>query len=200
MYSHRPSAGELETCVEDLRRVLAARGVTLPSLGVDLPSFAGAYAEPAGLVVLGNCNLGTARRLVEAIGGAEVVLLEREFVASAKALAGLRREVEGCLGDGPVAEVQLCVGELVANVVRHVGEGVPVGVRVLRGGCGLIRVEVWDPEPRVLPVLRDAGTDDEGGRGLAVVGAAALRWGVVAEAGGKTVWCEMAGDLGEAST
>jgi hypothetical protein len=57
----------VERCVDDLRAALGAHGVTLPSLRVDLPSFAGAYAPPAGLVALGNCNTATARKLTVAL-------------------------------------------------------------------------------------------------------------------------------------
>ncbi|MFC8871505.1 hypothetical protein ACFUAC_28330 [Streptomyces sp. NPDC057148] len=53
-------------CVEGLRAALALHGITLPSLGLDLPTFAGTY-EPAtglvGLVSLGNCNTATAHAL-----------------------------------------------------------------------------------------------------------------------------------------
>ena len=62
-----PTADDVERCVDDLRAALAAHGVTLPSLRVDLPSFAGTYAPPAGLVALGNCNTATARKLTVAL-------------------------------------------------------------------------------------------------------------------------------------
>lgn len=50
-------------CMEELRAALALHGITLPSLHADLPTFAGMYAPPAGLVALGNCNATTARAL-----------------------------------------------------------------------------------------------------------------------------------------
>ncbi|MEU9290812.1 hypothetical protein AB0D57_40820 [Streptomyces sp. NPDC048275] len=58
-----PTADDMERGVDELRAALAAHGITLPSLRVDLPSFAGTYPPPAGLVALGNCNTATARRL-----------------------------------------------------------------------------------------------------------------------------------------
>jgi len=58
------TADEVERSVDELRAALATHGITLPSLRTDLPSFAGTYAPPAGLVALGNCNVATARRLV----------------------------------------------------------------------------------------------------------------------------------------
>ncbi|MEU3946259.1 ATP-binding protein [Streptomyces sp. NPDC029526] len=88
-------------------------------------------------------------------------------------------------------DVRLCVSELVTNVVRHVGEGVPVTVRVWRDG-GRVRVGVTDPEPGALPVLCGApGAEAESGRGLVLLDALAVRWGVDREPGCKTVWCEL---------
>ncbi|WP_436842522.1 ATP-binding protein [Streptomyces flaveolus] len=111
------------------------------------------------------------------------------MVAVPKALQGLRRTVRRYL-DAPCADVQLCVTELVGNVIRHVGEGVCVRVRVARTDGGRIRVEVTDPEPKALPVLVPTSDDAETGRGLALIDAVAVGWGV--EQGvEKTVWCEL---------
>ncbi|MEV6049483.1 hypothetical protein [Streptomyces sp. NPDC052107] len=65
--NHSPTAYDVTLCVEDLRTALALHGITLPSLRVDLPGFAGTYAKPAGLVTLGNCNTATARALAAAL-------------------------------------------------------------------------------------------------------------------------------------
>lgn len=182
-------------CVDDLRDALSARGITLPSLRVDLPSFAGRYQPPAGLVALGNCNTATARKLARALRGEERAPnrppLDVEVVAVPKALQGLRRTVRRYL-DAPCADVQLCVTELVGNVIRHVGEGVCVRLRVARTDSGGIRVEVTDPEPGSLPVLLPATEDDETGRGLALIDAVTVRWGVK-QGEEKTVWCELEG-------
>ncbi|MFC5015833.1 hypothetical protein [Streptomyces lienomycini] len=58
---------DMTRCVEELRAALALHGITLPSLGLDLPTFAGTYTPPAGLVSLGNCNTATARALTAAL-------------------------------------------------------------------------------------------------------------------------------------
>ncbi|MFJ7292021.1 ATP-binding protein [Streptomyces collinus] len=88
-------------------------------------------------------------------------------------------------------DVQLCASELVTNVIRHVGEGVPVTVRVWRDGRR-VRLGISDPGPRALPILvAAAAADAESGRGLALLDALAVRWGVEQEAGRKTVWCEL---------
>lgn len=86
---------------------------------------------------------------------------------------------------------ELCVSELAANVVTHLGAGVPVTLHVTTAG-GRPRIELTDPDPRALPVLLAAGDDAEAGRGLALVDALSLRWGVDQSADTKTTWCELA--------
>ncbi|HZF90902.1 MAG TPA: hypothetical protein VE614_21435 [Streptomyces sp.] len=54
-----------DTYVEELRTALDANGITLPSLGLQLPSAVGAYAPP--LIALGNCTMETARALATAL-------------------------------------------------------------------------------------------------------------------------------------
>lgn len=58
-----PTAYDLTLCIEELRAALREHGITLPSLRMDLPSFAGSYRPPMGLVELGGCNVATARKL-----------------------------------------------------------------------------------------------------------------------------------------
>ncbi|MFE2040157.1 hypothetical protein ACFXAZ_04345 [Streptomyces sp. NPDC059477] len=55
---------EIDVHVEDLRAALKAHGITLPSLGLDLPAFAGSGMP---LVSLGNCNTATAQALVKVL-------------------------------------------------------------------------------------------------------------------------------------
>ncbi|MGC9382449.1 ATP-binding protein [Streptomyces sp. MH13] len=90
------------------------------------------------------------------------------------------------------AHVQLCASELVTNVIQHLGEGIPVTVRVWCDGGGPTRLEVTDPDPCALPVLRAAvGVEEESGRGLALLDALTVRWGVTQGPSHKTVWCEV---------
>ncbi|MGA5039327.1 hypothetical protein ACPCA8_19990 [Streptomyces capoamus] len=70
------------------------------------------------------------------------------------------------------------------------GVRVCVRVRVSRTGGGRIRVEVTDPEAKALPVLVPASEADETGRGLALIDAVAVGWGVE-QGAEKTVWCEL---------
>ncbi|MEU3048580.1 ATP-binding protein [Streptomyces sp. NPDC006984] len=118
--------------------------------------------------------------------------LTMALLATPEALAGVRRALRAQAGPD-CHELQLCAVELVTNVLRHVGEGVPVAVRVLHAD-GRVRLEVTDPDPRSLPVPSAAAGDAEGGRGLLLLDALALRWGVDTGPCDKTVWCELAAD------
>lgn len=115
--------------------------------------------------------------------------LTLELLAAPKAVPEARRTVRAHLGV-PCPEVQLCVSELLTNVIKHLGEGTPVTLRVTHTD-GRTRVAVTDPEPYAWLVVRDAGPDDENGRGLVLLDAVAVRWGVEQGPEGKTVWCEL---------
>lgn len=126
--------------------------------------------------------------------------LTLELLATPKAVPEVRRAVREHVGVPCAdlqlcvcADLQLCVSELVTNVIRHLGEGVPVTVRMVCAQ-GRTRLEVTDPDPRARPVLCQAAGDDETGRGLALLDALTLRWGVYQGAGAKTVWCELPED------
>ncbi|GAA2383114.1 hypothetical protein GCM10010420_01410 [Streptomyces glaucosporus] len=55
-----------EEAADELRKALHGVGVTLPSLRVDLVSYAGEVTDPP-LVELGRCTPDTALRLAEAL-------------------------------------------------------------------------------------------------------------------------------------
>lgn len=56
---------EAETALGELREALTRAGITLPSLRLDTASYA--EVNPRPLVELGRCNVGTARKLAEAL-------------------------------------------------------------------------------------------------------------------------------------
>ncbi|KUL38299.1 ATP-binding protein [Streptomyces regalis] len=124
------------------------------------------------------------------------------FTAKPEEVAYLRRVVGLHLGSWGLLEVvdaaQLCVSELVSNVITHVGHGTPATLAVSMSGPYL-RVEVHDPDTRALPTLLDAASDAEGGRGMALVDAIADRWGVLLRPGRKVTWCELATGLASAN-
>ena len=105
----------------------------------------------------------------------------RRFVT--QALAGWD-DHEGDLTD----TVTLLVSELVTNAVLHAGSDVEVMVRLTATAA---RIEVTDASAEPI-APRDATTEEASGRGLALVGSLAQRWGVrPAAGGGKTVWFEV---------
>ncbi|MFC6061883.1 ATP-binding protein [Streptomyces ochraceiscleroticus] len=92
---------------------------------------------------------------------------------------------------------ELAVTELLVNVYRHVPDRrCTVAVRRHEDGGDGVVVAVHDDHP-VLPTARDAGPWEERGRGLALIAAAADKWGVAPDdegpqrTTGKTVWCEL---------
>ncbi len=105
----------------------------------------------------------------------------RRFVT--QALTGWDDE-EGDLID----TVTLLVSELVTNAVIHAGSEVEVMVRLTDTAA---RIEVTDASARAV-APRDATSEEDSGRGLALVGNLAKRWGVrPLPGGGKTVWFEV---------
>ncbi|MEU0149392.1 ATP-binding protein [Streptomyces sp. NPDC006288] len=130
---------------------------------------------------------------------------EWSFPAAPGSVRGARHAVRDALHqwgyDGSVGDVAvLLVSELVTNSLRHASG--PIGVRLVRphprgtrpgardDGQALL-VEVSDPVPDP-PTERDAGPEDEGGRGLQLVACSARRWGTRRGKTGKTVWFELA--------
>jgi len=105
----------------------------------------------------------------------------RRFVT--QALSGWDDD-EGDLTD----TVNLLVSELVTNAVLHAGSDVEVMVRLTATAA---RIEVTDASADSI-APRAATSEDDSGRGLALVGTLAQRWGVrPAAGGGKTVWFEV---------
>jgi len=120
---------------------------------------------------------------------------ELDFTAEPAEVAALRRVMRLHLriwGLYDIADdAQLCVSELVSNVVNHVGIGTPATLAVSMMDTRL-RIEVHDPDTRALPTLIAKECDAEEGRGMALVDALAVRWGVEFQGDRKSTWCELA--------
>ncbi len=188
-----------QATTEELRHALAGHGIRLPSLGVDVVTFAGGWADP--LVSLGNCPLDEARKLAAVLRrlGAEREAEHRpplvlQAVVEPRVVAVLRNRVAAHLTDWglpePADTARLCVSELLTNVIRHVGAGSAVTLRLWMVD-GSPRLEVTDPEPDAVPVLRHPSQEAESGRGLALLDALTARWGVTRNVDGKTAWCDL---------
>ncbi|EST25609.1 hypothetical protein M878_28460 [Streptomyces roseochromogenus subsp. oscitans DS 12.976] len=89
-----------------------------------------------------------------------------------------------------VEAAQLCVSELVTNVITHVGLGTLATLAVSMNGS-YVRIEVHDPDTRALPTLLEVGFGSESGRGMRLVESIAARWGVELQADRKVTWCEL---------
>ncbi|MFH9983559.1 ATP-binding protein [Streptomyces sp. NPDC017179] len=90
--------------------------------------------------------------------------------------------------------VVLVVAELAANAVLHgrvPGRAFALAL-FFEEGRDAVRIEVGDTHP-ARPARRAPGPDQNGGRGLVLVGALAADWGVRDRLDpGKTVWAECA--------
>jgi anti-sigma regulatory factor (Ser/Thr protein kinase) len=84
-------------------------------------------------------------------------------------------------------DAQLVVTELATNAVVHARS--PFTVVAEARGCG-VRLSVHDVSP-VQPTLRDQEVMAFSGRGLHLVAAIAVDWGVERTAAGKAVWAEL---------
>ncbi|MEU9276709.1 ATP-binding protein [Streptomyces sp. NPDC048342] len=120
------------------------------------------------------------------------------FLAEPEEVSALRRLLRLHLGFWGLAELaeaaQLCVSELVSNVITHVGRGTPTTLAVsMNGTC--LRIEVHDPDTRALPTLVCPPGDAESGRGMGLVAASSDRWGVQLLPDRKVTWVEFATSL-----
>ncbi|MGW2698549.1 ATP-binding protein [Streptomyces sp. NPDC001340] len=124
------------------------------------------------------------------------------FLAEPGEVAALRRLLRLHLGLWGLSELteaaQLCVSELVSNVITHVGPGTPTTLALSMSGTYL-RIEVQDPDTRALPTLVDSADDAETGRGMALVAATSDRWGVQLLPDRKVTWVELASGLAAAN-
>ncbi|MCS0636457.1 ATP-binding protein [Streptomyces sp. LP05-1] len=117
------------------------------------------------------------------------------YVPSKRNVSLARRRVARLLADWGSPELAgdaaLLAGELAANALLH--GGVPDRLfRVeLRLEDKTLRIAVTDPRGELLPRQREAGDEEQHGRGLAIVAALATRWGVDPLVVGKTVWAEL---------
>ena len=108
----------------------------------------------------------------------------------ALALAQARRDVAAALREwgltdaAAIHEALIVVSELIGNAIRY--GGALVAVELDRQVDGVL-VSVLDSSPS-LPQQREAGADDENGRGLRLVSAYSEAWGAEPRVGGKRVW------------
>lgn len=94
-------------------------------------------------------------------------------------------------------ETAVVVSELVTNAVQACSGGDSpreLRFRMMVLGSRVVRVEVWDPNPRLPELRKDGQPLDDIGRGLRIVDALTDgHWGSAAspDVGGKVVWAEL---------
>jgi anti-sigma regulatory factor (Ser/Thr protein kinase) len=110
--------------------------------------------------------------------------LPGERSSARTARARLYEELDGRFPPSVLDNLVLIVSELVGNAAAATGE--PVWLTV---SCDddILRVELHDGSD-VLPQLDDRGAMAEDGRGLWLINALAVSWGVVRQPVGKMVW------------
>ncbi|MEW2128694.1 ATP-binding protein [Streptomyces sp. NPDC007259] len=104
----------------------------------------------------------------------------------------------GVWGLGDIeGDARLVITELLSNAVAHARRGY-VRVSMTRMSLLVVRLAVADFS-RDLPRLRQAGEDEESGRGLSIIDSVTGgRWGADPRQWGKSVWADVtAGDPGE---
>lgn len=108
---------------------------------------------------------------------------------TAEAAGQARKLVTAKLADWGIEALsdstELVVSELVTNALRY-GKG-PIGLRLICDHA--LTCEVTD-DSSVMPRLRRAREDDEGGRGLMITEQLTQRWGTRPNRHGKTIWAE----------
>ena len=108
-------------------------------------------------------------------------------------LAQVRRWLRGLLPGASTEtrqDVELVTTELLTNAYDH-AEG-PFALRlVCPRGRSLVRLEVDDACPHLLPMSGRAAPTDRRGRGMLLVTAVSSNWGMRLGTGRKTVWAEI---------
>ena len=117
------------------------------------------------------------------------------FDGLAQCVSDARRFAADALGDLPgVDVVELVTSELAGNAVQHSGSGQPGGKFTLHLAAFDDRwtVRVDDAGGPTEPLMRGAAAyEAEAGRGLALVAALSLNWGVVGDQYARAVWAEI---------
>jgi anti-sigma regulatory factor (Ser/Thr protein kinase) len=113
-------------------------------------------------------------------------------LARQRVVAELRDAVPAAL----LADVTAVLAELVGNAVRHAdalpGDVIRVAWQLHPpGGAGSVGIRVTDGGGATAPRLRMVGPDSTDGRGLHIVAALAVRWGVDRDGLGQSVWAEL---------
>jgi anti-sigma regulatory factor (Ser/Thr protein kinase) len=131
-------------------------------------------------------------RLHSAVVPERAVEMTWDFAADVAAPMDARRLLTTTLrrmghGGKVLDDARIVITELAANAVAHARSPFTVSIQ---GGSTSVRILVRD-RSHVLPAMRDRSLTAPSGRGLRLVGALAMRWGVDRLPDGKVVWAEL---------
>ncbi|GAA2963266.1 ATP-binding protein [Streptomyces enissocaesilis] len=150
-----------------------------------------------------DSEITTARTAVSAQRFTQLLSATRRSARLARLLAVQQLDAWGWSPDNDcVRAAELVVAELAANAVLHgrvPGRGFRLGLALVpvTPRASVLRIDVTDPRGDLLPpsggvpATADvpADGDDTQGRGLLLVSALSVNWGLIPEpAGAKTVW------------
>ncbi|MFJ5127157.1 SpoIIE family protein phosphatase [Streptomyces sp. NPDC088555] len=114
--------------------------------------------------------------------------------ADPEGLSDARTIVRQALTDWDMAELaddaELVTGELLVNVLLHTEGGAVLTLEVLPEPVRRVRLSVQD-RSSAWPRRRSPGETATSGRGLLLLDAVAVRWGIEPRGEGKAVWCEI---------
>ncbi|WP_406424508.1 SpoIIE family protein phosphatase [Streptomyces sp. NBC_00873] len=114
--------------------------------------------------------------------------------ADPEGLSDARSIVRQALRDWNMADLaddaELVTGELLVNVLLHTEGGAVLTLEVLPEPVRRVRLSVQD-RSSAWPRRRTPGETATSGRGLLLLDAVAVRWGVEPRGEGKAVWCEI---------
>ncbi|MEU9091494.1 SpoIIE family protein phosphatase [Streptomyces sp. NPDC048428] len=114
--------------------------------------------------------------------------------ADPEGLSDARTIVRQALTDWDMAELaddaELVTGELLVNVLLHTEGGAVLTLEVLPEPVRRVRLSVQD-RSSAWPRRRTPGETATSGRGLLLLDAIAIRWGIEPRGEGKAVWCEI---------
>ncbi|MES9508765.1 SpoIIE family protein phosphatase [Streptomyces sp. NPDC000609] len=118
--------------------------------------------------------------------------------ADPEGLSDARTIVRQALTDWDMAELaddaELVTGELLVNVLLHTEGGAVLTLEVLPEPVRRVRLSVQD-RSSAWPRRRSPGETATSGRGLLLLDAVAVRWGIEPRGEGKAVWCEIGPSL-----